>query len=143
MLALNIVGDLAGLLLGELAAKSGRRPLGKVLVEGLRVVLGLGLLGGGGGGLGALLGDVLLALVLGAQLSLALLVGPVLGGGGAGLLLGTGGTGGTTTATTVAALGATGASGTGGTRTGASVRAVLTGALGVAVTALVVLLGGS
>lgn len=79
--------------------------------------------------------------LLTGQLSLALGVVVRLGGGG--LLVTTSG-GGTTLGTTPSlALGAAGASSAGSARARASVRAVLAGALGVAVTALVVLLRGS
>lgn len=68
-----------------------------------------------------------------SQLSLALVVVPGLGG----LLLAVVGRGSATSSTTSGSLATT--SGTRGTRTGTSVGAVLTGALGVAVTALVLL----
>lgn len=129
--ALGLLRDLTGLLLAEVAREGRLSPLGEVLVEGLGVVLGLSLLGlllrGGGVGDG-----VLLTLVLGGQLSLALVVVPGLGG-----LLLAGGGGSAATGTTTGTLAATGSAG--GARAGAGVGAVLTGALGVAVTALVLL----
>jgi len=141
-LALDVVGgNLADLLLAEVAAKSLLGTLGEVLVESLGVVLllGLDLLGDLGGG--GLSGALLLALGLGyivslqnhasahvlltGQVSLALLVGVLLGGLLLTRLSGAGSAG--------SALGATGTGGTGGARSAG--RAVLARTLGVPVRA--------